>query len=264
MNSKKHTVNLSIVIPAYNEEKRLVATLQQLEEMQRHKLRFWNKLQVIIVCDGCQDRTEKVANQWSPAMIDKLIVSYKINKGKGGALQAGMSHTYGQIVSFIDADGSTNPNELPALAQNILNNKSDIVIGSRRTRDAVLPCKQPWWRGCLGSAFVKVTTLILNISVKVCQCGYKLFDGALARSLYAESTTMGFAIDLEILYMATKGNYRIHEQGIRWQHIEGSTVSPLKDGIKMLYTVIKMRFISRQPTQTLMLHSHNYFLDRIT
>lgn len=251
MTANKHKVDLSIVIPAYNEERRLVVTLQQLEELQNHHLRFWDKLQVIIVCDGCQDRTEQVANQWSPAMIDKLVVSYKTNKGKGGALQAGMAQTYGEIVSFIDADGSTNPNELPALAQNILNNKSDIVIGSRRTKDAVLPCKQPWWRGCLGSAFVKVTTLILSISVKDSQCGCKLFDGALARGLYAASTTMGFATDLEILYMATKGNYRIHEQGICWKHIEGSTVSPLKDGIIMLYTVIKLRFISQHPTQLL-------------
>ena len=249
MTANEYKVNLSIVIPAYNEERRLVQTFQQLEHLQSHDLRFWDKLQVIIVCDGCQDQTEQVANQWSPEMIDKLIVSYKVNKGKGGALQAGMAHTYGQIVSFIDADGATNPNELPALAQKILNNQADIVIGSRRTKDAILPCKQPWWRSCLGSAFVKVTTLILNIPVKDTQCGCKLFDGASARDLYAVSTTMGFATDLEILYMATKGNYRIHEQGICWQHIEGSTVSPLKDGIKMLYTVIKMRFASRHSAQ---------------
>jgi len=180
----------------------------------------------VIVCDGCKDQTEKVAQQWSPAMTDKLIVSYEINKGKGGALQAGMLETYGDIVSFIDADGATNPNELPALARHILNNESDIVIGSRRTKDAVLPHKQPWWRGCLGSAFVKTATLILNISVKDSQCGCKLFDGSLARGLYAQATTMGFATDLEVLYVASKNNYRIHEQGIRWQHVEGSTVSP--------------------------------------
>ncbi|MDA3923626.1 MAG: hypothetical protein PF904_02885 [Kiritimatiellae bacterium] len=100
--------------------------------------------------------------------------------------------------------------------------------------------------------------------MKDSQCGCKLFDGSLARSLYAASTTMGFATDLDILYMATKGNCRIHEQGIRWQHIEGSTVSPLKDGIKMLFSVIKLRFVSLKTAQPLMRHSHNYFLDRIT
>jgi hypothetical protein len=153
-----------------------------------------------------------------------------------------MSHTYGEIAGFIDADGSTNPSELPMLAQRILCNKSDIVIGSRRTSDAILPHKQPWWRSCLGSIFAKIATSILQLSVKDSQCGCKLFDGGVARCLYSNSTNTGFATDLEILHTAFKSAYRIHEQGITWQHMEGSTVSPVKDGLKMLMAVIKMRF----------------------
>jgi len=235
-------INLSIVIPAYNEEQRLPATLRQLELLQQHKLRFWNRLQVVIVCDGCRDGTEKVARSWSPENIDKKVVAYKVNKGKGGALQTGMAHTYGGIAGFIDADGSTNPNELPKLAQSILLNKSDIVIGSRRTADAILPHKQPWYRSCLGSIFAKAATSILQVSVKDSQCGCKLFDGKIARNLYSHCTNPGFATDLEILHMAFQFSYRVHEQGITWQHMEGSTVSPLKDGLKMIMAVIKMKF----------------------
>lgn len=242
MEDQMSKMAFSIVIPAYNEELRLPATLRQLELLQDHELRFWDRLQVVIVCDGCKDQTEKVARSWLPDKIDKKVISYKVNRGKGGALQEGMSHTYGEIAGFIDADGSTNPRELPMLAQNILLNKSDIVIGSRRTADAFLPHKQPWWRSCLGSVFAEVATTILQIPIKDSQCGCKLFDGKVARYLYSNSTNSGFATDLEILHTAFNSAYRVHEQGITWRHMEGSTVSPLKDGLKMLLAVIKMRF----------------------
>ncbi|MCK5801247.1 MAG: glycosyltransferase family 2 protein [Lentisphaeria bacterium] len=232
---------LSIVIPAYNEEARLSSTLQACEELARDPQRFWKQLQIVVVCDGCTDGTRQLAESWCPAGIEPLVVSYPQNRGKGGALRAGMARTQGDVICFIDADGSTSPTELLSLTAPILAGRADVVVGSRRTSDARLPDPQPWYRQLLGSLFARVAATALGLPLKDTQCGCKLFEGGWGRKLFAESRENGFAIDLEILHSACRWGLRLVEKGVCWHHVEGSTVRPLRDGLRMLGTVLSLR-----------------------
>lgn len=234
--------SFSVVIPAYNEENRLGKTLKALETVALRDNTLWRSVQVVIVCDGCRDETEKVARAWKT--IDTMtvdVVAYGVNRGKGYALRRGMARTTGDVVAFLDADGSTSPAEFALLIPPILSGQCHVVAGSRRHGESVIPKKQPWKRRLLGGLFSLYTRTILSLPLYDTQCGCKLFRGDLGRKLFNLAREDGFAIDLEILYMAQLFGLTIAEKGVCWEHAEGSTVRPLRDGFKMLLAALRLR-----------------------
>lgn len=235
------TVNLfSIIIPSYNEAPRLPSTLRLVESLEGHPGRFWNYLEVIVVCDGCTDDTYSVVAAWNPGGITARGVNYAENRGKGYALRTGMASSSGKIIAFIDADGSTSPSELPRLAMSILSGEHQVVIASRRKPDAVIPNPQPWTRRLLGNSFSLYTRVLLGLPILDTQCGCKLFIGDVGRKLFAEARENGFAIDLEILHLARLAGYQTAEKGVRWEHSDGSSVRPIRDGLRMLAAAWKL------------------------
>lgn len=225
---------LTVVIPAYNEESRLPATLAALQEIIAEM-----SLEIIVVCDGCTDGTIDILDSW----MDRLplrIISYPKNKGKGYAVGQGVLAAKGEIVAFMDADGSTPPRELLRLIKPIEDGEADMVIGSRRAEGAQVK-KQPLARHLLGKLFSVITTSILSLPYRDTQCGFKLFDRTIAKMLFRKAVYDGFEFDLDILYMAHNNGLRVIEAGVEWNDCSGSKVNTIRDGLSMLGAVINIR-----------------------
>lgn len=230
----------SLVIPAYNEAGRIAETLADLAEyLQTETARQWS-WQVIVVCDGCRDGTHAVVSRFA----DKLplqVISYPVNRGKGYAVRQGIARSTGHIVTFMDADGAVPVHEWERLAAPVLMKTADVVIGSRRATDATVYPRQSAYRTILGRCFALYTRLVLNLRFLDTQCGFKLFHGPTARTLFAGLRCDGFAFDLELLAAARKRHLRVLETGVEWHERAGSTVRPLRDGSRMLLAAWRIR-----------------------
>lgn len=230
----------SIIIPAYNEANRIANTLEEIAaylEMDAGQSAGW---EVIVVCDGCSDNTAQVAG----AFKDRLplrILAYCDNRGKGYAVRRGVAASVGSMVTFMDADGSTPVRELERLAKPILGNLADIVIGSRQAEGANVVIGQSVCRRILGRAFSLHTRLALGLDLHDTQCGFKVFRGDVARALFATLRLDGFAFDLELLAEARERRLRVQERGVEWRERPGSTVHPVRDGVRMLRAAWEIR-----------------------
>lgn len=231
-------VFLSIVIPAFNEESRLPDTLGLMEQLTK---RF--SIEIIVVCDGCTDNTREIALQWA-GQLPLKVIAYPQNRGKGYAVQQGILSAQGQIIAFMDADGSTPPAELMRLTAPIVSGDASIVIGSRRVSGAILK-KQPLHRHILGKLLSVITQSILALPYQDTQCGFKLFRRESALELFEELRCTGFEFDLEIMYRAHKKKIPIVETGVVWQDRSGSKVSPLRDGFRMLRAMAVIKWSGR-------------------
>lgn len=237
----------SIVIPAFNEAARIGATLSSIETYLSGKPD--GQAEVIVVCDGCRDRTESVARGFAKR-LPLRVVAYKRNHGKGYAVRRGIAASTGRLVVFMDADGSTPVSEFDRLCQPILTGRADIVVGSRRARGASVRQQQSLFRQALGRGFAWHAQLVLGLRVRDTQCGFKVFDGTIARQLFRRLSCNGFAFDLELLAVARERGYRVLERGVEWHERSGSTVHPVRDGVRMLSAVwsIRRNMLSRRLT----------------
>jgi dolichyl-phosphate beta-glucosyltransferase len=230
----------SIIIPAYNEARRIATTLASISAYLELPAAQSSEWEVIVVCDGCHDATEQEASAFA-ARLPLRVLSYPLNRGKGYAVRKGVSVSTGHLVAFMDADGSTPVCELDRLSRPIQQGQADIVVGSRRTPDARVRVGQSVLRRWLGRAFACHAQLVLGLGVHDTQCGFKVFRGSVARTLFAELRCDGFAFDLELLAFARGRNLRVLERGVQWRESPGSTVRPLRDGVQMLRAAWQIR-----------------------
>lgn len=233
-------MNLSIVIPAFNEARRIGATLDTLVSRAAAGAFGASSYEVLVVCDGCRDATALVARSFADR-LPLRVVAYPLNRGKGYAVRQGVLRSTGEVVAFMDADGATPVRELAGLAEPILRNRAHIVIGSRRAEGARLVVPQAFHRRLLGRAFALHTRWVLGLPTQDTQCGFKVFRGTVARSLFRAMQCDGFAFDLELLAMAKARGLRVLEMGVEWHERPGSTVHPLRDGMRMLYAAWHLR-----------------------
>lgn len=226
---------LSVIIPAYNEEKRLPATLETvLDYLKRKKFTF----EVIIVDDGSQDGTKKSLSHFRHNEQVKLI-SYEKNQGKGYAIQQGVSKAEGDLILFLDADHATPIEELDRFLPHIEQN--EVVIGSRYIKGSDIQRKQPLARriiGRLGNLFIQVFFLP---KIKDTQCGFKLFHTTCAKILFQDLQIKRFGFDIEILYKARKKGFAIHEVPVSWLHMGESRLRPFRDSLRTLFDLLLLR-----------------------
>lgn len=203
---------VSIVIPAYNEEKRIPLTLNKIVTY------FENRnFEVIVVDDGSTDNTVEIVN--SCGYADVNVISYKKNKGKGHAVKVGLAASKGNVVLLSDADLSTPIKEFPKLERYI--KEYPVVIGSRAMSDSLVQNK--WIKkflGRFGNLFIR---LILP-DLRDTQCGFKLFRGDEVRSLVDKLSINGFGYDFELLFLAKKRKLRIKEVPVEWYNSLGTKV----------------------------------------
>ncbi|MDX2093545.1 MAG: glycosyltransferase family 2 protein [Kofleriaceae bacterium] len=231
-------VDLSIVVPAYNEELRLPATLERLHAfLSAQPLRY----EIVVVDDGSKDNTCKVVEESKAHIANLVLVSQTPNAGKGAAVRRGMLAARGQIRVMCDADCSMPPEQLPRLLAPIIACKAEIAIGSRYAPGAETNVKQPMYRVLWSRLCNKVIQRSLVPGIRDTQCGFKAFTAEAARDLFRRGRINGWAFDLEILALARRRGFMIEEVGVEWKDDNRSRVNPLKDMWKVIREALTIR-----------------------
>ena len=231
-------IDLSIVVPAYNEEHRIAPTLEALHRfLSAHPWSY----EIVVVDDGSSDNTRGVVALAMARIANLRLVRQTPNRGKGAAVRLGMLEARGQIRVMCDADGSMPPDQLPRLLAPVVACRAEIAIGSRYAAGASTDAHQPWYRVVWSRLANRVIQRSLVPGVRDTQCGFKAFTAEVARDLFALGRIDGWAFDLEILALARRRGYVIEEVGVRWRDDRRSRVSPLKDMWKVVREAMTIR-----------------------
>jgi len=232
--------NISIVVPAYEEEERLGDSIRQI-------LSYLGGLPVrselIVVDDGSRDRTEDVARQVCSEFADAntKVIGYESNRGKGFAVKTGLLAASADIALFTDADLSTPIEEMHKLIDPIEAGECDLAFGSRALDRSLIGTHQPWRREQGGKVMNLVIRTMSGLPFADTQCGFKAFGMAKFRPLLDLMTVDRFGFDVEFLFVAQFHKLRLHEIPVRWNNVEGSKVSVLRDTRRMFSELAQIR-----------------------
>jgi dolichyl-phosphate beta-glucosyltransferase len=229
-------MNISIIIPAYNEEKRIDSTIKKI--LIYSKKRF-NKYEIILVDDASIDKTTKIVSKYKKVKILKN----KKNKGKGYSIKKGIFNAKYEFILFTDSDLATPIFELEKLIDKI-NKGYDIVISSRNLKTSKIITKQPIYRQFLGKIFPYLVKLIVISNIKDTQCGFKLFKKDVAVIIAKKQTLNRYCFDVEQLLIAKKMGFKIKEIGVKWIDKKGSKVNIIKDSLQMLIDLFIIKYKS--------------------
>ena len=229
--------DLSIIIPAYNEARRLPRTLSRLREwLAGGSLRA----EILVVDDGSTDGTAESARE--SAGGDITILRHEPNRGKGYAVRRGMLAARGHRRLMTDADLSTPIEELPRLMA-ALDEGADIAIGSRAVEGARIEVHQAAYREAMGRIFNGLVQVLLLPGLKDTQCGFKLFSARAAEEAFGACRFEGFSFDVEALYIARRRGRRIAELPVVWRNDEATRVS-LGGGGAAFLDLLRIRLLA--------------------
>ncbi|MGH7630928.1 MAG: dolichyl-phosphate beta-glucosyltransferase [Gemmatimonadales bacterium] len=233
----RHLLDLSIVVPAYNEEIRLEPTL-------RSYLGYFRgggqAFELIVVDDGSIDGTTPIAERVGTEFAELRLIRLAENRGKGYAVRSGVVNARGRLVLFADADGATPPSEFERLHAAV-SAGADVAIGSRVLRTDGVAVRARLHRRLIGRAFHALVRLCGVHDIADTQCGFKLFRGPVAHALFSRMRTSGFSFDVEVLMMARLCRCRIAEVPINWVHQPGSRINLVTDSVRMAWELLLIR-----------------------
>jgi dolichyl-phosphate beta-glucosyltransferase len=228
----------SIVIPAYNENARIPATLQSVVAcIHEHG---WSA-EVIVVNDGSRDATAEVVRAFAAHAPEVRLVENPGNRGKGYSVRNGILQAQGDMVMFTDSDLSA-PIEEATLLFDAIAAGADIAIGSRWLEKDRQSIRQPLYRQFFGRCFNAVTRAVMGLHFADTQCGFKAFTRTAAQTVFQLQTIERWGFDPEILFIALKRGFRVVEVPVSWAHDERTRMSYLKDGITMLQEIARIRW----------------------
>jgi glycosyltransferase involved in cell wall biosynthesis len=229
---------LSIVIPAVNEERRLPETLRKIHE---YLMARSLDAEVLVVDDGSTDSTAQVVDALRRSYPEVRRITNPTNHGKGFAVRQGMLEALGAIALFTDADLSTPIEEADKLLAALRGRGCDGAIGSRALDRRLIESPQSRMRQAGGILFNRVVRFITGLRFADTQCGFKAFRLDRARILFEQQRVDGFGFDPEILFLAGRHGLRIEEIPVRWAHHPASKVKFVKDGLRMLEDLYVIR-----------------------
>lgn len=237
--------HLSVVIPAYNEEQRIGASLEKIVDYLAQQTYSY---EILVVEDGSTDGTLKLCRTFSAKYPRLRALHHETNHGKGCAVRNGMLAAEGEYILFCDADLATPIEELDGFWPH-MEQGADIVIASRALRSSHLEKRQPIYREMAGRTFNLAVRALAVRGIHDTQCGFKLFKRDAARSVFSLCMLDDFGFDFEVLHIAQRLGFRIHEAPVHWYHRPGSKVKLLRDGFRMLADLIRIRLRHRGLTK---------------
>ena len=230
-------LHLSVVIPMYNETKRIgdtIPTLLAYFATQPYRHEF------VIVDDGSTDGTAALARKLFAPAENVRVLEKRPNMGKGSAVRTGMLAAKGQVVLFCDADLATPPGELDKFWR-WLDAGHEVVIGSRKMAGANITRHQPKWRESLGKVFTWLTNRLATRGISDVTCGFKCFTNDAARQLFSRARLNDWSFDAEVLFIAQHLGYRIKEVPVTWHDKPGTKVRLVQDAARSIAGLMKIR-----------------------
>lgn len=232
-------MEISVIIPAYNEEGRITGTLGRIwNYFKNKKIDF----EMVIVDDGSTDNTEKIVKDFAQDKDNVIYVKMDKNRGKGAAIKKGVLSSCGKYILFSDADLSTPIEEFEKLYRYIKEGY-DVVIGTRRVKSSNVVKKQPFLRRFFGTGFIYLVKIMFPSLSKITDftCGFKLFDGQKGKKIFYLQKIERWGFDVEILLIAKILNYRIKQVPVTWRDLRRSKVNLKKDIIRSFSDLIKIK-----------------------
>lgn len=236
------SIYLSIIVPAFREEQRLLPTLQKIEAYRR--IKPW-KSEVLIIDDCSPDGTSRVAEAFMAGKTGYRLLRNERNLGKGGSVRRGMLEAEGRFRLFTDADLSTPIEDVDSFfpfLEGAGGMRYDGVIASRRVEGAKLEQRQPIYRELSGRIFSILVRLLAVPGFFDTQCGFKIFTAEAAQQIFPRQTILGFGFDVEILFIAIRVlAYKVKEAPVRWMDSPATTVRLFQDSTRMFRDLLLIR-----------------------
>lgn len=229
---------LSIVIPAFNEERRIGPTLTAILA---YAAAAPHPIEIIVVDDGSSDGTANVAREALGVRGDTSVLINGVNRGKGYSIRRGVLAARGRLALVSDADLSTPIEEADRLIGHLTPMGRGLVIGSRALHDSRVEVHQNPMRELMGKVFNRVVRLITGLPFHDTQCGFKLMTRAEVAPIFEKARIDGFSYDVELIYVASRRGLPIKEVGVTWRNAPGSKVGMLSDPVRMLRDVWRVR-----------------------
>jgi glycosyltransferase involved in cell wall biosynthesis len=241
---------ISLVVPAFDEATRLNKPLEQIFEYFRSEN---VAAEVIVVDDGSSDGTGDVARAQfeKHSAIESRVIRYSPNRGKGYAVRVGLKEARAPIALFSDADLSSPIDEMPKLVDPIRAHEFDVTFGSRALDRSLIGTHQPWRREQGGKIVNFIIRKMSGLQFADTQCGFKAFNMARFRPLLDVMTIDRFGFDVEFLFVAKNHGLRLAEVPVRWNNVEGSKVSAIRDTRRMFSELAQIRQNAKNGTYDL-------------
>ncbi len=233
------TLDLSIVIPAYNEERRLPQTLDSIVAYLQSRP---HRAEIIVVDDGSSDRTAEIVTAARDKHPQLRLLSNQGNRGKGFSVRHGILEARGEIALFTDADLSTPIEEADKLLAMIRDEHYDGAIGSRAVDRSLIQVHQSMIRELAGIFFNRTVRWIMGIAFSDTQCGFKAFRRERTRIIFEQQRVERFGFDPEILFLAKRNGLKVAEVPVRWSHDAATKVNVATDGIRMFLELLLIRW----------------------
>jgi len=233
---------LSIVIPAYNEEERLLASIETIVSYLDVS---GIDAEILVVDDGSKDGTAELAAKALAGRRGRVIRNGD-NRGKGYSVRHGVVEARGRFVLLTDADLSTPIEEHAKLAAVIRDRDLDVVIGSRALPDSDVQVRQGWLRNTMGRSFNTIIRAVTGLPFRDTQCGFKLMDRDRVMPLFNKMVVNRFAFDVELLFLCARFGLSVADVPVTWRNAMGSKVSLFGDPLNMIADVLRVRWRFRR------------------
>jgi len=234
------TRSISIIVPAFNEEKRLPATLERVNGYLAAG--GWDFTEILIVDDGSRDATMRVAEEFARRTPLARVLRNPGNRGKGYSVRHGMLEAKGEWALFTDADLSAPIEELDKLWTAAQNANARVAIGSRALDRSLIGVHQPAFRESAGKVFNLGVRIIAGLPYRDTQCGFKLFETRAAREIFRRQQLERFGFDVEVLFIARRLGYTAIEVPVRWNDVAGTKVGTLS-GLSAFLDPVRIRVL---------------------
>jgi len=235
-------MKLSVIIPAFNEEERLPATLVAAHAWLAANVD--DGFEILVVDDGSADATSEKVRALISRMPELKLLQQPENRGKGAAVRRGMLEASGQVCLFMDADHATHVSEvakvLPAITAG-----ADVVVASRQHPDSDIAQHQSWLREHMGQSFNLLMRTMVGLDMQDTQCGFKAFTAAAADAIFSRQQLDGFSFDVEVLFLANALRFTTVEIPVRWVNEPNSKVRMLLDPLNMFVDLMRIRRLHR-------------------